>query len=104
MSRQPHDPHRNGLMGSITKDLAPIDAESVASVLSEIAEIASETLELQEVFGRVANAVRRVIPFDNMGVCRIVHGDSMVLHAADVPCADPDGIKAHPMPLSAWSP
>jgi transcriptional regulator with GAF, ATPase, and Fis domain len=91
-------------MDSMTRDIAPIDAESVASVLSEVAEIASETLELQEVFGRVANAVRRVIPFDNMGVCRIVQGDHMVLHAADVPCADPDGIKADPMPLSAWSP
>ena len=68
----------------MTAEIAPIDAESVASVLSEVAEIASETLELQQVFGRVANAVRRVIPFDNMGVCRIVDGDHMVLHAAEI--------------------
>ena len=90
-------------MASAIEDRA-IDAESVANVLSEIADIASETLELQQVFGRVGNAVRRVIPFDNMGVVRVVDGDRMVLHAATVPCANPDGISADPMPLSAWSP
>jgi len=66
----------------------PIDAQSVADVLSEIAETASETLELQEVFGRIANSVRRVIPFDHMGVVRIQGGEWAIKHAttfADCP-------------------
>jgi DNA-binding NtrC family response regulator len=44
-----------------------VDPATLAGVLAEIAETASETLELQEVFGRVATSVRRLIPFDNMG-------------------------------------
>jgi DNA-binding NtrC family response regulator len=44
-----------------------VDPGSLSGVLAEIAETASETLELQEVFDRVATAVRRLIPFDNMG-------------------------------------
>jgi len=51
---------------SATSDL------SIGTVLSEIAAIASETLELQDVFDRVAASVRQVIPFDHMGVVRIV--------------------------------
>src|SRR5215470_10282916 len=91
-------------MDAALKDPTTIRGELLASVLSEIAGIASETLELQHVFGRVANAVRRVIPLDNMGVVRMVDGDRIVLHAATVPCADPDGISAEPMPLDNWSP
>jgi len=79
-----------------------VDAESVASVLAEIAEIASETLELQEVFDRVATAVRRIIPFENMGVVRIVDGEHAVLHASTVPNKGPE---CHaPIPLTSWSP
>ena len=48
---------------------ASIDAQALVEVLSEIAATASETLELQEVFGRIAGSVRRLIPFDHMGVC-----------------------------------
>jgi len=47
-----------------------MDARSVAHALSEIAETASETLELQEVFDRVATSARQLIPFDNMSVVR----------------------------------
>src|SRR2546425_68871 len=43
---------------------SPIDAQSVANALSEIAEIASETLELQDVFDRVAAAIRELVPLD----------------------------------------
>ena len=80
-----------------------VDAESVASVLTEIAEIASETLELQEVFDRVAASVRRLIPFDNMGVVRILDGEHAVLHATTVPCKDP-AVAPSPIPLTSWSP
>ena len=80
----------------------PIDAQSVANVLSKVAEIASETLELQDVFDRVATAIRDIIPFDNMGVVRLVDGDRAVLHASTVPCKGPEC--AEPLPLTSWSP
>src|SRR5262245_24575652 len=80
------------------------DARPVAAVLSEIAEIASETLELRDVFPRVAAAVRRVIPFDNMGVVRIVDGDRVVLHATTMDRGECGEECADPMLLSAWSP
>jgi Nif-specific regulatory protein len=81
-----------------------MDPRTVARVLSEIAEIASETLELQAVFDRVATAVRELIPFENMGVVRIVGGDRAVLHATTVPCADGEAKCSEPMTLTAWSP
>ena len=40
---------------------------SVVRVLSQIADTASETLEFQEVFDRVATSIPDPIPFDNMG-------------------------------------
>ncbi len=80
-----------------------IDAPALASVLSEIADIASETLELQAVFDRVATAVRRIIPLDNMGVVQVVDGERALLHAATVPCIEPSG-KSYEMPLTDWSP
>src|SRR5205809_4605746 len=82
--------------------VSTIDAQSVASVLADIAEIASETLELQDVFVRVAAAIRELIPFDNMGVVRIVDGERAVLHASTVPCKGPEC--AEPIPLTSWSP
>ena len=85
-------------------DAPIINAESVARVLSEIAEIASETLELQDVFGRVATSVRRVVPFDHMGVIRILDGDRAVKHAATFDCPAEDAGCLQPCPLSSWSP
>jgi transcriptional regulator with GAF, ATPase, and Fis domain len=77
---------------------------TLASVLAEIAETASETLELQEVFERVATSIRRLIPLDNMGVVRILGGHSAVLHATTVPCEGGDSECSQPEPLSSWSP
>jgi transcriptional regulator with GAF, ATPase, and Fis domain len=79
------------------------DPETIARVLSEIAEIASETFELQDVFDRVAAAVRRVIPFENMGVIRILDGEWAVKHASTL---DPqESLQcSEPCPLSIWSP
>ena len=77
---------------------------SLADVLAEIAETAAETLELQEVFDRVATAVHRLIPFDNMGVVRILEGQWAVLHATTVPCDDHDAKCTQPEPLASWSP
>jgi transcriptional regulator with GAF, ATPase, and Fis domain len=81
-----------------------VDPRTVAHVVSEIAEIASETLELQEVFERVATSVRELVPLDNMGVVRIVDGQRAVLHATTVPCDDGDSDCTEPMPLTDWSP
>src|SRR5262249_38273668 len=77
---------------------------SIAKVLAEIAETASETLELQEVFNRVATSVRLLIPFKNMGVVRILDGKSAVVHAATFDCEHAEGACTEPRPLVAWSP
>jgi GAF domain-containing protein len=73
-------------------------------VLTEIADIVAETLELQDVFARIAASVRRAIPFDNMGVVRIVDGDRAILHASTLPGVESGNCVDHLMPLSAWSP
>jgi len=91
-------------MNVALKEPLSIDAQSVAAVLSEVAAIASETIELREVFPRVANAIRRVIPFDDMGVVRIVDGDRVVLHAATHEHHTRGEECSDPMVLSAWSP
>jgi GAF domain-containing protein len=83
---------------------SPIDSMTLAAVLAEIADIASETLELQEVFDRIGTAVRRVIPFENMGVVRILDGERAVLHATTVHHDEHSAKCFDPMPLSAWSP
>ena len=96
----------------------PLPERSLTAVLSEIAETASETLELQEVFDRIATSVRRVIPFDHMGVVRILDGAWAVKHATTFQGGCPAGEAAEsgsprpaedpscvtPKPLSNWSP
>ncbi len=80
------------------------DAHGVTGVLSEIARIVSETLELDEVFDRVAAAVRTLVPFERMGVVRILDGERVVLHARlSGPGHDP-GEQCPQKPLTAWSP
>jgi len=80
-----------------------MNPQSVVSVLSEIAQTASETLELQEVFNRVAAAVRRLIPFDNMGVVRIVDGQWAAVHATTADCRADPSTCAEATPLTSWS-
>src|SRR5262245_66279469 len=60
-------------MDSAQRPSSPDGNASLSSVLAEIAETASETLELRQVFDRIATSVRRVIPFDHMGVVRILN-------------------------------
>ncbi|MGH9460448.1 MAG: sigma 54-interacting transcriptional regulator [Vicinamibacteria bacterium] len=81
-----------------------MDPRSAVGVLTEIAETASETLELQEVFNRVAAAVRRLIPFDHMGVVRILDGEWAVKHATTLDCAEDGGNCSEPCHLTTWSP
>jgi transcriptional regulator with GAF, ATPase, and Fis domain len=79
-----------------------MDPQSVVSVLAEIAETASETLELPDVFNRVAASVRRLVPFENMGVVRILDEKWAVLHATTADCRE--GNCSEPCPLTSWSP
>jgi transcriptional regulator with GAF, ATPase, and Fis domain len=81
-----------------------MNSQLIAAVLTEIAETSSETLQLQDVFNRVAASVRRIIPFDNMVVIRIVGGDQAVAHATTVQCQVDDSGCMGPTPLTAWSP
>ena len=83
---------------------SPIDPDSLGAVLAEIAETASETLELQDVFERVATAIRRLVPLDHMGVVRILEGEWAVIHATTIPCPEDGGKCTDPAPLTVWSP
>jgi transcriptional regulator with GAF, ATPase, and Fis domain len=84
-------------------DRPSADPRSIARVLSEVAQIASETLELQDVFHRVASSIREVIPFEHMGVMRILEGHRAVMHATTVTgCGE--GECSSPLPLDFWSP
>ncbi len=81
-----------------------MDLQTVVGVLAEIAETASGTLELQDVFSRVAASVGRVISFDHMGVVRIVEGRFAVTQATTVECWKHRTACAGPLPLTSWSP
>ena len=81
-----------------------MDPKAVVRVLAEIAATASETLELQDVFDRVATSIRSLIPFDDMGVVRILDGERAVAHATTVRVEGCTGRCSEPNPLVAWSP
>ncbi|HXV76206.1 MAG TPA: GAF domain-containing protein, partial [Candidatus Polarisedimenticolaceae bacterium] len=83
-----------------------MDQKAVVHMLAEIAETAAETLELQQVFDRVATSIRGVLPFDNMGVVRIVDCDRAVVHATTVRAEGCACVAEHcePIPLDSWSP
>ena len=53
-------------------------AAPLVGALSEIARVVAETLSLPEVFLRVAEATRRVLPFDAAGVGRVVEGPALL--------------------------
>ncbi len=69
---------------------APREAAPLVGVLTEIARTVAETLSLPEVFARVAEAARRVLPFDAAGVVRIVDGPALLSWGAWT-TASPDG-------------
>jgi transcriptional regulator with GAF, ATPase, and Fis domain len=60
---------------------ASLDPDPLAAALSRIAHVVSETLELKEVFARVAEAAATVLPFDTMGVTRSESPDTMKVYA-----------------------
>src|SRR5262245_344839 len=98
------DPKPASLSLDIHSVRSSSDSPSLAAVLSEIAEIASETLDLQDVLGRIGACVRRVIPFENMAVVRMLEGNRAVLHATTADHAHHHQDCFDPMPLTAWSP
>ncbi|HVR09286.1 MAG TPA: sigma 54-interacting transcriptional regulator [Thermoanaerobaculia bacterium] len=57
------------------------DGEALLDALCRIARLAAESLDLREVFERVAEATRPVLPFDRMGVMRIEGADTARLYA-----------------------
>ncbi len=88
---------------------APALEVSLADVLAEIAQLASRTLELQDVFDQVADSVRQLIPLDHLKVVRIVGTDRAVVHATTWSVGDnkcPMRVAGcwEPVPLTAFSP
>ncbi len=64
---------------------APHAADPLVGVLTEIARTVAETLSLPEVFARVADAARRVLPFDAAGVARLVDGPALLSWGTSTP-------------------
>jgi transcriptional regulator with GAF, ATPase, and Fis domain len=66
----------------------PARPEDLNAALSSVARAIADSLELKEVWDRVAAACRAVVPFDAMGVARLEPGDTVrVLVAAGDPAA-----------------
>ncbi|HYL05653.1 MAG TPA: GAF domain-containing protein [Thermoanaerobaculia bacterium] len=57
------------------------NGEALLDALCRIAAMAAESLDLQEVFERVAEATRPVLPFERMGVMRIEGPETARLYA-----------------------
>ncbi len=57
------------------------ESDPLARALGEIARIVAETLELKEVFARVAAAAGTVLPFDLMGLSRLEGPDTLTLYS-----------------------
>jgi Nif-specific regulatory protein len=54
---------------------AESEPEDLQAALAAVARAIADSLELREVWDRVVDACRAVVPFDGMGVSRIVAGD-----------------------------
>src|SRR5262245_56548961 len=78
------DQSRRGLAaipGSPLIATPALDADPLPAALSRIACIVSGTLELKEVFAQVAEVAGEVVPFETMGVCRVVSPNRLRLYA-----------------------
>jgi transcriptional regulator with GAF, ATPase, and Fis domain len=63
--------------------------EALQAALSAVARAIADSLELKDVWDRVADACRTVVPFDGMGVSRVEPGDRVrVLATTDVPATE----------------
>ena len=63
-----------------------MNPEALPRVLGTISSAVSESLELREVFVRVAAATRDLFDFDHMGVLRIEAPDRLVEYATTEVC------------------
>jgi transcriptional regulator with GAF, ATPase, and Fis domain len=71
-------------MAVTTPDFAAASrSRSLAEVLSTIARTAAESLELKDVFVRVAQAARQVLPFETMGVSVLHDPESVPFENVD---------------------
>jgi transcriptional regulator with GAF, ATPase, and Fis domain len=65
--------------------------EDLQAAISQVARAITESLDLHEVWGRVADGCRLVVPFDGLGVSRLEGGDTVHVYAT---AGDPRG---HPL-------
>src|SRR5687767_2903734 len=56
--------------------------EALRTALSSVARAIADSLDLREVWGRVADACRAVVPFDGMGVSELRPGDRVLIAVA----------------------
>ena len=67
-------------------DMAQGGSEGLQTTLSAVARAIADSLELKDVWNRVADACRTVVPFDGMGVSRFEPGPRVHAYvAAGVP-------------------
>src|SRR5437773_7605126 len=78
---------RIGLVEAVSSALSSLPAprrENIGLALSAIARTVAESLELKDVFSRVAEAARQVLPFEIMGIS--------VVHDTEVPWEDMENV------------
>ncbi|MEO6326371.1 MAG: hypothetical protein ABIT01_01175, partial [Thermoanaerobaculia bacterium] len=81
-------------------------SEALLAVLSEITHAVAGTLELREVFSRVAEAVSRVLTFEAMGVIRLEDPETVELYAVAGKASEHGGLGSrfgkHEMSALLW--
>src|SRR5437762_8008176 len=78
---------RIALVEAVSSALSILPAprrENIGLALSAIARTVAESLELKDVFSRVAEAARQVLPFEIMGIS--------VVHDTEVPWEDMENV------------
>jgi transcriptional regulator with GAF, ATPase, and Fis domain len=63
-------------------------AEALQTALSSVARAIADSLELKEVWDRVADACRAIVPFDGMGVSRLEGERVRIVAVTGTPAAD----------------
>jgi transcriptional regulator with GAF, ATPase, and Fis domain len=74
-----------------------MEPDPLAAALSRIARSVSETLDLKDVFARVAEAAATVLPFDTMGVSRLETPDTMRRYAVAGDFSQEDASRVFPL-------
>ncbi|HET6201533.1 MAG TPA: sigma 54-interacting transcriptional regulator [Planctomycetota bacterium] len=66
-----------------------MESDPLVAALGQMTRAVSETLELKEVFARVAEAAATALPFDVMGVARLEGEDALTVYAVAGDVQDP---------------